>query len=226
MIPTSGPVASRLGKLAETGRTGALCLTGESGGVIYLREGAVVAAESRRTPGLAARIGQAAMATGHRTVGPFERSWIATEATIDAAMELMSAKPRHLRFRGPEEEPVPAGTGMPVPKLMTEVSRRHEILQQLAAELSPDTQVARNLRLQSRAVRVSDGQWAILLQLGRPASPRGLALELGQSVFGTTMEVYRMTVMGLLSPADAPDRPAGADRRPALSFIRATAGSG
>lgn len=231
MIPTSSPVASRLGKLAEASRTGTLHLSGDSGGIIRLSEGAVVAADCRRTPGLAARVGRAAATAGRETVSPFERSWIATEAIADAALELMSARPRHLRFRDPEEEPVPGGTGgMPVPRLMAEVSRRHRLLRQVAAVLTPDTPVARNPRLRSRSVRVCDGQWAILLELGRPASPRALALELGQSVFGTTLEAYRMTVMGLLSVAGAPAGPAEAGnpekagRGPALSFLRAMAG--
>ena len=43
MIPNRSPVAIRLGKLAEAGRTGALRLSGDSGGVIYVSEGDIVA---------------------------------------------------------------------------------------------------------------------------------------------------------------------------------------
>ena len=224
MIPNRSPVAIRLGKLAEAGRTGSLHLSGDSGGVIYVSEGDIVAADSRRTPSLADR-------TGTEKTGSFERSWLATEATIDAAMELMSARPRHVRFREPEEEAgpdLPSSPGMPLTALMTEVTRRHNLLEQIAAVLTPDTAVARNLRLRSRAVHVSDGQWAILLQLGQPVTPRALALGLGQSVFGMTIEIYRMVIMGLVSVVDASARaadPAGqASRgRSTLSFIRALA---
>ena len=224
MIPNRSPVAIRLGKLAEAGRTGSLHLSGDSGGVIYVSEGAIVAADSRRTPSLADRIGT-------ETTGSFGRRWLATEAIIDAAMELMSARPRHVRFRDPEEEPgpdLPGGPGMSLTALMAEVTRRHNLLEQIAAVLTPDTAVARNLRLRSRAVHVSDGQWAILLQLGQPVTPRSLALGLGQSVFGMTIEVYRMVIMDLVSVVDASARaadPAGqASRgRSALSFIRALA---
>jgi len=224
MIPNRSPVAIRLGKLAEAGRTGSLHLSGDSGGVIYVSEGAIVAADSRRTPSLADRIG-----TGK--TGSFGRRWLATEAIIDAAMELMSARPRHVRFREPEEEAgpdLPGGPGMPLTALMAEVTRRHNLLEQIAAVLTPDTAVARNLRLRSRAVHVSDGQWAILLQLGQPVTPRALALGLGQSVFGTTIEVYRMVIMDLVSVIDASARAADPARaasrgRSALSFIRALA---
>ena len=181
MIPNRSPVAIRLGKLAEAGRTGALHLSGDSGGVIYISEGDVVAADSRRTPSLADRMGAG-------KGGSFERNWLATEATIDAAMELMSVRPRHVRFTEPEEEPdLPGIPGMPLTALMAEVTRRHNLLEQISAVLTPDTAVARNLRLRSRAVHVSDGQWVILLQLGQPVTPRALALGLGQSVFGMTI---------------------------------------
>ncbi len=230
MIPNRSPVAIRLGKLAEAGRTGALHLSGDSGGVIYVSEGDIVAADSRRTPSLADR-------AGADRAGSFDRNWLAAEATIDAAMELMSARPCHVRFREPGEEPeadlpglsgLSGLSGMPLPSLMAEVTRRHNLLEQIAAVLTPDSAVARNLRLRSRAVHVSDGQWAILLQLGQPVTPRALALGLGQSVFGTTIEVYRMVIMDLVSVVDASARAADPARaasrgRSALSFIRALA---
>ena len=222
IIPTRSPVAIRLGKLAEAGQTGSLHLSGDSGGVIYVSEGDIVAADSRRTPSLADRIGT-------EKAGSLAWGWLATEATIDAAMELMSARPRHVRFTEPEEEPgLPGIPGMPLTALMAEVTRRHNLLEQIAAVLTPDTAVARNLRLRSRAVHVSDGQWAILLQLGQPVTPRALALGLGQSVFGMTIEVYRMVIMDLVSVVDASALtadPAGeASRgRSTLSFIRALA---
>lgn len=270
MIPSRSPVAIRLGKLAEAGRTGSLHLSGDSGGVIYVSAGAIVAAESRRTPSLAGRMGteeagpvERGTGSVERGTGSVERSWLATEATIDAVMELMSARPRHVRFTEPGEEPgpdlpdgaaVPGGAGRPGPPwlpdapglplttLMAEVNRRHNLLEQIADVLTPDAAVARKLRLRSRAVRLTDGQWAILLQLGRPVTPRTLALGLGQSVFGTTIEVYRMVIMDLVSVIDAPARAADpavvvaagpaaavdwageASRgRSALSFIRALA---
>jgi hypothetical protein len=235
MIPSGSPVALRLGKLAEAARTGSLDLSGDSGGAIYLSAGDIMAADSERTPSLAAR-------TRTEPAGSREGTWLATEATIDAAMDLMSVRPGHVRFTEPGPEtgpgipPIPGIPGMPLATLMAEVTRRHRLLEQIAAVLTPDAAVARNLRLRSRAVHVSDSQWAILMRLGQPVTPRDLALELGQSVFGTTIEVYRMVIMDLVSVADAPARPAepdgdvsrirasriGASRIwPALSFIRA-----
>jgi hypothetical protein len=226
MTPSQSPVALRLGKLAETARTGSLDLSGDSGGVIYVSAGDIVAADSQRTPSLAAR-------TKSRTgvAGSLERTWLATEATVDAALDLMSVRPRHVRFTEPGEETgpgIPAVPGLPLTALMAEVTRRHNLLEQIAGVLTADAAVARNLRLRSPAVHVSDAQWAILLQLGQPVTPRALALGLGQSVFGMTIEVYRMAIMDLVSVVDAQDQaadPAGeASRgRSTLSFVRALA---
>jgi hypothetical protein len=226
MTPSQSPVALRLGKLAEAARTGSLDLSGDSGGVIYVSAGDIVAADSQRTPSLAAR-------TKTRTgeASSLEWTWLATEATVDAAMDLMSVRPRHVRFIEPGGDAgpgIPAFPRMPLATLMAEVTRRHRLLEQVAAVLTPDTAVARNLRLRSRAVHLSDRQWALLTQLGQPGSPRDLALELGQSVFGTTIEVYRMVVMDLVSVAAVPAGdvvPAGDAGRiwPALSYIRAVA---
>jgi hypothetical protein len=228
LIPPGNPVAIRLGKLADSGRTGMLYLSGESDGVIYLIEGDVVSADSRRTPDLATRLAQAAASAGQDTVSSLERSWLIREATVDAALELLSARTR-ARFRASGEEPGPGGRDcIPLPVLMTEVSRRYEVIRQMSALLTPDTAVTRNPGPLSRAIHVSGIQWAILIRAGKPATPRGLALELGQSVFTTTIEVFRMVTLNLLSVAGAPAWPA--DRagefnrgRPAISFLRALA---
>ena len=107
MIPPGNPVAIRLGKLADSGWTGALYLSGESGGVIHLIEGDVVSADSRRTPDLASRLAQAVVSAGQDTVSSLERSWLIREATVDAALELLSARTR-ARFRASGTSPAPA----------------------------------------------------------------------------------------------------------------------
>jgi len=229
MIPLRNPAAIRLGRLADSGRTGRLHLSGESGGVIHLSEGDVVYADSRRTPDLATRLAQAAVVTGRDLVGSLERSWLLREAIVDATLELLSAKARHLRFRPSGDEPGFSDLeGIPVAALITEVSRRREVMQQLSALLIPDTAVARDPGARSRAIHVSDIQWAILIRAGNPVTPRGLALQLGQSVFSTTIEVFRMVTLDLLKVVDVPTRPADQEggfnrNRPVVSFIRALA---
>jgi hypothetical protein len=228
MLPANNPVVIRLGKLADSRQTGVLELSGDARGRIHMSRGVIIHADSRLAPDLATRLARAETSARRGAVSSLERSWIAREATVDAATELLSGKPRHTRFRTPEQLDPADLADIPVAALVSEVGRRHTIIQQLSAVLTPDTAVARNLRLGSRAVHVSDLQWAIVVRAGNPAAPRSLALELGQSVFGTTVEVFRMVTMGLLSVVDDPARPrdgAGETSRArhAMSFIRALA---
>jgi hypothetical protein len=228
MMPLRNPAAIELGRLADSGRTGRLHLSGESGGVIHLSEGDVVYADSRRTPDLATRLAQATV--GRDLISPLERNWLLREAIVDAALELLSARARHLKFRPSGDEPAVSDMGgMPVAALINEVSRRREVMQQLSVLLIPDTAVARDPGPRSRAIHVSDIQWAILIRAGNPVTPRGLAMQLGQSVFGTTIEVFRMVTLDLLKVVDAPARPADQEgqfnrNRPVISFIQALAG--
>jgi hypothetical protein len=82
---------------------------------------------------------------------------------------------------------------------------------------------------------VSAPQWALLVRVGDGTTPRTLAMALGRSVFGTTIEVGRLLALGLLvvpghagaiaglgAPAPAPGpRPAEV-----LSFLRALSDPG
>lgn len=221
--------AAKLVELGASGRTGALHVRGEDGGVIYLREGEVVYAESRRTVG--------PVPLGTRS--SLEWSLIARETMVDSVLELLSGTTGYSWFRVAENPRTGelAGAGEPaslsVGALLAEVARRQEIARQLSAIVTADTVIVRNPYISSRAIRVSDLQWALLIRVGDQSTPRRLALELGRSVFGTTVDVSRMVVLRLLSAIDPPaiDPPAlpvtavaGQSRdytQPAISFLRA-----
>lgn len=229
MPPAKSPVLIRLGRAADAGQTGVLHLSGGSGGAIYLSEGTIAYAESRRTPDLATSLAKAAMAAPAGTVSSLERSWLARETTVDAATEILWGKSRQARFRTSAELDLAVMASMPVAALIAEVSRRHQVIRQMSAVLTADTAVARCPRLSAGAVHVSGLQWAIVMRAGHPVTPRSLALELGQSVFGTTVESFRMVNMGLLAVAGTPASPPAAAGepgrdRPAISFVRALAG--
>jgi hypothetical protein len=219
-------VLVRLGKAAGSGQTGVLHLPGGSGGAIYLSRGIVAYAESGRTPDLATRLETATAAAYAGTLSSLEKTWLAREATVDAATEILPGRPRQGRFRACAGLDLGVMAALPVTALISEVSRRHEVIRQMSAVLTADTAVARRPRLPGRAVRVSDVQWAIVMRARHPATPRHLALELGQSVFGITTECFRLVSMGLLAVtgpqggtavmAGEPDRV-----RPAISYIRA-----
>jgi hypothetical protein len=225
------PIAIRLGKLADSAGTGALRVPGDLGGAIYLRQGEVVYARSRRTPGPAALPAPPGHVENAASPGPLERSMAVREATIDAAHELLattSGQSVRLRFQMSATPRVDPAGSMSVEALLTELTRRQKIVDQMSGFITADSEVIPVPDLSSRAVRVSAGQWALLIRVGERATPRGLAAELGRSVFATTIEAAGLVALQLLSVTQTPPPRAGqAEARPpdrrwlAVSFLRA-----
>ena len=246
-------IAARLRKLADEASTGMLPVSGRGDGAIFFRSGQVVYAESSRTslPGpratgldvLGLTSSEAAGSAGEHGAGKHGASEAGlvpvrpgsklggmleiTELIIDALTELLSSESRYAKFRQAEVLPVGRGHPIAVETLLAEVRRRHEVLRQLAAVLTPDTLVARDPSLDAPSAQVSPAQWALLARVGDGTTPRGLAVQQGRSVFGTTIEVYRLVQLGLLV---VPGRPAPAGEQGAqqpagtMSFIRAVSG--
>ena len=216
----------QLGRLAVERRTGFLQLPGDASRAIHLREGQVVYAESPRTPGLSSRLAQLPPAPEPGPLGSLQHDLMVREATVDAALDLLTASGRHWRFR---TGGVPGGTGgisLPVEVLLAEVMRRQEIVRQMAGVLTADTPVSRNPRLAADSIQVSATQWSVLTLLDGAATPRELAMRASRSVFGTTIEVFRLIALSLLSTEGNPPAPGGTDgivgqRRAGISFIRA-----
>ena len=243
-------IEARLRKLAATGSTGMLPMSGHDDGAIFFRDGQVVCAESNRTRtplrrdvgnvGLAAlglapvqarplstSTGLAVVATLDRVVGMLAL----TEPTIDAITELLSSESRYAKFRQSDAPPAAAQTGpMSIELVLTEVERRRQVLRQLAPVVSPDTPIVRQALHDSPSFQVSSSQWALLVRVGDGTTPRTLALGLSRSVFGTTIEVYRLLALGMLVvPGHAAAITSGQPApRPAevMSFIRALADAG
>jgi hypothetical protein len=110
-----------------------------------------------------------------------------------------------------------------VETLLAEVQRRHEVLGQLAAVVTPDTAIACEPSLDPPCAQVSATQWALLARAADGTTPRGLAMQLGRSVFGTTIEVFRLFELGLLVVPGRPPTPADGQAA-AMSFVRAVSG--
>jgi len=247
-------IAARLRRLADEGSTGMLPVAGRGDGAVFFRGGQVVNAESSRTSLPSPRTsGLAALGLTRREAShspgapgppgppgeghPGEAGLVAarsvsrltgmlelTELIIDALTELLSSESRYAKFRPAEVLPVGQGRPMPVEALLTEVQRRHEVQRQLAAVLTPDTAVARHPSLDPPAAQVSPTQWSLLARAGDGTTPRGLAMQLGRSVFGTTIEVYRLLELGLLVVPGRPPPPADGRLGTGISFIRAVSG--
>jgi hypothetical protein len=215
------PVTTQLGKLAQARRSGVLWLPGDDNGAIRLYHGEVTGAESPRIPDLASRLARWSAEPGRRESAPseLERDWVAREAIADAAADLLAMAPRAGRFTD-GGGPGPDGAGaMTVGELLAEVSRRREISRQLSACVTADSVVGRDPRFRGGGAHIPASQWALLVRMNGPVTPRGLAMERGRSVFTTTLEVFRLITVGLVAVADG-QPPDGQ----AISFIRATAG--
>jgi hypothetical protein len=233
------PVAARLRKIARERRTGRLPFAGGSDGAIYFQNGKVVFAESRQTPGPAGAPGLTpAAAAAHagwvglppgiplRSARPVSAIVAMAEPTVDAALDLLSRQARPSRFRPAKVPAAAPAPGISVAALLAEVARRQRLLGQMACVVTADTGVARYPHLPGRAVRVSAWQWALLIRIRDGSTPRGLAWELGRSVFGTTAEVYRLLTLRLVTAGHGPHRRIRPDLAvgrdlTALSFIRA-----
>ena len=239
-------VAARLRKLAAADSTGMLPFSGTGDGAIYFRDGTVVLARSTRTPGpsvSASTVSAGAFsptpsttpdgADGAEAGGtPFTRLAAAltvAEPTIDATVDLLSSESRFGKFRSAKTPVNAAVPGIGLEDLLTEVARRQRILHQLAPVVTADTVVARNPFLSTPDIGVLAPQWALLVRVRDGSTPRALAWELGRSVFGTTLEVYRLLALRLLSSADHRAHRNGQEPRygPAtMSFVRAVAPEG
>ncbi len=236
-------VAARLRKLAAADSTGMLPFSGAGDGAIYFRDGTIVLARSTRTPGpsvSASTVSAAAFSSTSSTTPdgvdgadaggtPFTRLAVAlaaAEPTIDATVDLLSHESRFAKFRSAKTPVNAAVPGIGLEDLLTEVARRQRILHQLAPVVTADTVVARNPFLSTPDIGVLAPQWALLVRVRDGSTPRALAWELGRSVFGTTLEVYRLLALRLLSSADHRAHRNGQEPRygPAtMSFVRAVA---
>lgn len=207
-------VAARLRKLGAAQASGMLPFSGPSSGAMFFHDGQVVWVVSRRTPGLVGECQPDTLSEG----SPLSQLAALTgcmEPALDAALELLSGEARLGKFQPGKKPPVELPCSLAVEDLLAEIFRRRRLLDRLSGTLTADTPVRRNPELAMAAVRVSAIQWALLIRVRGEATPRGLAWELGRSVLSTTVEVYRLLQLCLLSAPTGPGD--GRD----LSFIGA-----
>lgn len=203
-------IAARLARLAATGSTGALPISGYSSGAIYLLDGRVIGAESSRIPA-ATGLGGAHPAGAHPAGAHLSQAAAIAEAAVDAVLDLLSSRSTCSRFRPAR---VPADTEtirISVADLLSEVIRRRRLLQQMAS-ISADLALVRSPELPGGRVQLTAAEWALLIRVRPRSTPRELAWALRRSVFGTTVDVHRLVLLGLLRTADrqvqAPSRDA------------------
>ena len=196
-------IAARLARLATTGSTGALPISGYSSGAIYLLDGCVIGAESSRTP-----------AAGADPAGAHLSQAVAiAEAAVDAVLDLLSSRSTCTRFRPAKVPPDTETIRISVADLLSEVTRRRRLLQQMAG-VGADLALVRSPELPGSRIQLTAAEWALLIRIRSRSTPRELAWALRRSVFGTTVDVHRLVLIGLLRTADrqvqAPSRDASA----------------
>jgi hypothetical protein len=225
-------IAARLRKIAAEGSTGMLPISGHGDGVIFFRGGQVVYAESSRTPGPPRReVGLAALGLATTHVPPLDRlagQLALTEPTIDAVTDLVCSESRYAKFRQSDLPSVPLVSPLSMETVLTEVERRQQVLRQLAPVVTADTPIARYVPCNTPRFQVSAPQWALLVRAGDGTTPRTLAMALRRSVFGTTIEVYRLLALGLLAVPGHPPELAALGPRPAevMPFMHAVSDAG
>jgi hypothetical protein len=194
-------IATRLSRLAATGSTGALPVSGYSSGAIYLLDGRVVGAESSRTPRAAGPAGAA------RAAGPagadLSRVVMIAESAVDAALDLLSSRSTCSKFRPAKTPPDSKTISVSVADLLTEVTRRRRLLEQMSG-ITADLALVRIPELRADRVQLTAAEWALLIRVRPRSTPRELAWTLRRSVFGTTVDVHRLILLGLLRSADRP----------------------
>ena len=189
-------LAARFHKLADAGSTGLLPFSGAGDGAIYFRDGEVIFARSTRTPGP-----PDGTAGGETPYTRLAAALAMAEPTVDATTELVISESRFTKFRSARNPVSDSAPALGVEGLLAEVARRRRILGQLAPVVTADSTIARVAQLRSPDIRVSPLQWALLIRVRDGSTPRSLAWELGRSVFGTTLEIYRLLALRLLSSA-------------------------
>ncbi len=241
-------IATRLRKLAAAGSTGMLPVSGRGDGAVFFRLGQVAWAESSRTPPPAPPRSDLAVVGypggenggGVLVAAPSLRRLAGlvalAEPTLDAITDLLASESRYGKFRTDVIPDAPMGP-LSVGNVLAEVARRRQVLRQLAPVVTPDTAIARSVPpagpAEGPAFQVSAPQWALLVRVGEGSTPRSLALTLERSVFGTTIEIYRLLALGLVTLPGRRDREPGGrgnlgGRRPGeiISFLRAVSDAG
>jgi hypothetical protein len=232
-----GPLREALVVAAVAGMSGALRVTGDPGGTIYLADGRVVAIDTPGAPGpevlllRSSRVNEpawdaafvAAAAAGGRMgaeltarklIGSGELEAVLGLALADAMFVLAGGTVDEYRAEpGPVDFVLPLDPGVEADWLLAETSRRLQVLASLPARHDRDRIVAVSGAARP-GLRLGQGQDEILALADGRRTPRDLAFALGRGVYATLLQLARMHEAGLLVTASyrAPLQPG--TRRP------------
>ena len=243
-------IAARLRKLADEGSTGMLPVAGEARAPSSSAAARWVYAESSRTPLPGPRAsGPGRTRISERLVGTPSRSpahrgytggagvvacgwrvgWLRgllelTELVIDALTELLSSESRYAKSGTPTCSPSARAAPWPWRRCWRRSSGAMRCCGSWPRSSPRTPRSAASRSSGPPSAQVSPTQWALLARAAEVTTPRGLAMQLGRSVFGTTIEAYRLVELGLLVVPGRPPGPADGRLGAGISFIRAVAG--
>ncbi|GAB3133413.1 hypothetical protein [Amycolatopsis sp. NPDC004378] len=204
--------------------TGCLYLAGRPGGVVHLRDGAVVAVDSPGAPGVDAlllrsgRISEADWSAVVRAgadphdelreragIGGAELRLVTTTACHDGVFAVVAGSiDEYAVDRRPLDVALPITPGVDLDRLLAETSRRIDALASLATPVAPHRE-----RLEPApgadppAAALSPARRDIIACADGRRCARDIAFVLGRNVFPVTVEVSRMVGDGLLAVAGA-----------------------
>ncbi len=221
-----------LEQLAGAGRTGALLVGGELGGVVYLFEGRVVFAESPAAPGVGelltcsgrlagrtwqnavdqgtdrAQVGALLVEQGHLTPGELELCVLG--ATYDAAYFALATTEAPVTFKADATHWLGPVVSLDPAAVVRESRRRCHLLTEIFPDARIDTiAVTPTTRAPRERITVTAPQWELLVHADGQRTPADLALLLGRAGFATVQELRRLAAAGLIElppvRSEAPD---------------------
>ncbi|MFG2788705.1 MarR family transcriptional regulator [Streptomyces sp. NPDC048419] len=212
-------LARALAACGREGWTGALRVSGAPGGVLHLRHGLIVAAESPGSPGPEALLLRSGRVDGEQwaalvrecggarwpAAGLVARGYAgAAQLAVVCAMALQDAVFAILagRVEGCErvdagvEPPAPVAVGEPCARLLQDAARKLTALAGLPHPVHPDRE--RPLPVPDSTAPLSELRSDLLDHADGRRTSRDLAFRTGRGVYTVTVEVSRMLTEGLL----------------------------
>ncbi|WP_433828911.1 DUF4388 domain-containing protein [Actinoplanes sp. CA-015351] len=210
-----------LTRVAGERQTGALVVSGQPGGAVYVFEGRVIYAESPAAPGVGelltssgrlagrtwqnaldlgtstARVGRLLVEQGHLTQGELELCVLGS--TYDAAYFVLAQPAATIEFLPGATHWLGAVVHIDASAIVREVRRRVKLLDDIFSnpriDIAPVIPVTRAPR---ERITLTAAQWELLAHADGQRTPADLALLLGRAGYATIQELRRLAALGMI----------------------------
>lgn len=210
-----------LTQVAGERQTGALVVSGQPGGAVYVFEGRIIYAESPSAPGVGemltssgrlagrtwqsaldlgtstARVGRILVEQGHLTQGELELCVLGS--TYDAAYFVLAQPAASVEFLPGATHWLGAIVHIDAAAVGREVRRRVKLLDDIfpnpRIDVAPVIPVTRAPR---ERITLTAPQWELLVHADGQRTPADLALLLGRAGYATIQELRRLAALGMI----------------------------